>query len=256
MRRLGNTAFDKITPWISITILISLWELGVRLYDIKSWILPGPIQVFKAIVNSFDILMVHTIATFYEASLGLFISILLALMVAFILNQVDWLNRAVYPLLIVSQTIPLIILAVLFTIWFGWGLLPKVLIVILVCFFPITINLLNGLKSVDPDQINLFNSMGASSWDTFIMVKFPHALPSFFTGLKIAATYSIMAAVIGEWLGAQKGLGYFMTIKQKSFAIDEVLAAAIIICVISLALVKLIEVIAYFLMPWNRINNE
>src|SRR5690606_23215662 len=102
----------------------------------------------------------------------------------------------------------------------------------------------------------LFNSMNASLWDTFKMVKFPHALPSFFTGLKIAATYSIMAAVIGEWLGAKQGLGYFMTIKQKSFAIDEVLAAVVIICVISLGLVKLIELIEYVVIPWNRIKKE
>jgi len=256
MRKLGNTAIEKITPWFSIIILLSLWELGVRLYNIKPWILPGPVQVFYAIVNSLDILMVHTITTFYEASLGLIISIILALIVAFILNHVEWLNYAVYPLLIISQTIPLIVLAVLFIIWFGWGLLPKVLIVILVCFFPITINLINGLRSVDPDQINLFNSMNASLWDTFKMVKFPHALPSFFTGLKIAATYSIMAAVIGEWLGAKQGLGYFMTIKQKSFAIDEVLAAVVIICVISLGLVKLIELIEYVVIPWNRIKKE
>ncbi|NLB89116.1 MAG: ABC transporter permease [Syntrophomonadaceae bacterium] len=256
MRKLGNTAIEKITPWFSIIILLSLWELGVRLYNIKPWILPGPVQVFNAIVNSLDILMVHTITTFYEASLGLIISIILALIVAFILNHVEWLNYAVYPLLIISQTIPLIVLAVLFIIWFGWGLLPKVLIVILVCFFPITINLINGLRSVDPDQINLFNSMNASLWDTFKMVKFPHALPSFFTGLKIAATYSIMAAVIGEWLGAKQGLGYFMTIKQKSFAIDEVLAAVVIICVISLGLVKLIELIEYVVIPWNRIKKE
>lgn len=256
MKKLGNTAVEKITPWVAIILLLTIWELGVRFYNVKPWILPGPIQVFKAIVNSFDILMVHTLTTFYEAGLGLIISIILALIVAFILNHVEWLNHAVYPLLIISQTIPLIVLAVLFIIWFGWGLLPKVLIVILVCFFPITINLINGLKSVDPDQINLFNSMNASLWDTFKMVKFPHALPSFFTGLKIAATYSIMAAVIGEWLGAQQGLGYFMTIKQKSFAIDEVLAAVVIICVISLALVKLIELMEYFFIPWNRIKNQ
>ncbi|HZK44037.1 MAG TPA: ABC transporter permease [Syntrophomonadaceae bacterium] len=253
MKKPKNT-FRRLTPLLTLSILVLIWELGVRFYEVAPWILPGPVQVFKALVSSFDLLLVHTATTFYEASLGFFLSIILALVVAFILTSVDWLNRAFYPLLIVSQTIPLIILAVLFTIWFGWGLLPKVIIVVLVCFFPITINLINGLKSVDPDQVNLFHSMGANNWDVFKIVKFPHALPSLFTGLKISATYSVMAAVIGEWLGAKQGLGYFMTIQQKNFAIDQVIAAVVVISVISLALVKLIEIIEYFLVPWNRKN--
>lgn len=254
MKKSTNTAFSRLTPFFTLTLLFLIWEGAVRFYNVKAWILPAPLQVFKAIVSSADLLVIHTLSTFGEASLGFTVSILFALVVAFILTSIDWLNRAFYPLLIVSQTIPLITLAVLFTIWFGWGLLPKVLIVVLVCFFPITISLINGLKSVDPDQINLFYSMGASSWDTFKIVKFPHALPSFFTGLRISATYSIMAAVIGEWLGAKKGLGYFMTIQQKNFAIDKVLAAVLVICVLSLMLVKLIEIAEYFLVPWNRKN--
>ncbi len=254
MKKLANTVSKNATPGLVILILMVIWEFGVRLSNTAPWILPGPVQVFKAMLSSAHLLLMHTASTLAEAGLGFIISIILALVVAFTLTSIDWLNRAIYPLLIVSQTIPLITLAVLFTIWFGWGLLPKVLIVVLVCFFPITINLINGLKSVDPDQINLFNSMRASTWDTFRLVKFPHALPAFFSGLRISATYSIMAAVIGEWLGAQRGLGYFMTIQQKSFAIDQVLGAVIIICVISLGLVKLIEVGEYFLIPWNRKN--
>lgn len=252
MRKSGNTIYKNLAPWLVIFILIIIWEFGVRFSNTPAWILPSPLQVIKAMVASAPLLLIHTASTLTEAGIGFLLSIVLALIVAFILTSVECLNRAFYPLLIVSQTIPLITLALLFTIWFGWGLLPKVIIVVLVCFFPITINLINGLKSVDPDQINLFNSMQASSWDTFRLVKFPHALPSFFTGLKISATYSIMAAIIGEWLGAQKGLGYFMTIQQKSFAIDQVLGAVIIICFISLSLVKVIELGEYFLIPWNR----
>ena len=154
--------------------------------------------------------------------------------------------------MILSQTIPLIILAILLPLWLGWGITPKIVIVVLVCFFPIVINLLNGLDEVDPDQLSLFHSMGASNLDTFFMVKIPAALPSFFTGVRISATYSLMAAVISEWVGAQRGLGYFMTIKQKAFAIDEVLAAVLVICLISYLLVKFIDWLEYWLIPWNR----
>lgn len=253
MKKLPNI-LSKFAPLITITILFSLWELGVRLYGVEPWILPSPLQVANALITSANVLVHHTLTTLMEALLGFMVSIILAITVAFLLTNINWLNKAFYPLLIVSQTIPLITLAVLFTIWFGWGLLPKVLVVVLVCFFPITINLINGLNSVDIDQVALFHSMGASSWDTFKMVRFPHALPAFFTGLKISATYSVMAAVVGEWLGAKQGLGYFMTITQKSFAIDKVIAAVVVICIISLILVKIIEIAEYFLIPWNRLN--
>ncbi|SHG71441.1 ABC-type nitrate/sulfonate/bicarbonate transport system, permease component [Thermosyntropha lipolytica DSM 11003] len=253
MRKSANTA-HKLAPIITFLLLLLLWEAGVRVYQIKPWILPGPLAVANALVKETPLLLTHTAATLLEALSGFFIAIVLALLLGIILNSSQLLHKAIYPLLIISQTIPLIVLAVLFTIWFGWGITPKIIIVVLVCFFPITINLMEGINSVDPDQINLFRSMGASNFTIFRMVKFPSALPAFFSGLRIAATYSIMAAVIGEWLGAQKGLGYFMTLKQKSFAIDEVLAAVIIICLLSFLLVKIVDLAEYFLLPWNRIE--
>lgn len=253
MKKSANTA-HRLAPLITIALLLFFWETAVRLCDIKPWILPGPLAVINALAKEKELLLMHTAATLGEALSGFLISILLALVIGIILNHSKFLNRAVYPLLIISQTIPLIVLAVLFTIWFGWGITPKIIIVVLVCFFPITINFMEGISSVDPDQINLFRSMGASDFAIFRMVKFPSALPAFFSGLRIAATYSVMAAVIGEWLGAQKGLGYFMTLKQKSFAIDEVLAAVVIICFLSFLLVKIIDFMEYILLPWTQIE--
>jgi ABC-type nitrate/sulfonate/bicarbonate transport system permease component len=202
------------------------------------------------LVASWPLLLIHTASTMTEALLGFALAVVIAFAVAFILNQVQWLNQAIYLLLIVSQTIPIITLAPLFLIWFGWGMLPKVLVVILVCFFPVVINLLNGFNAVDPDLINLFRSMGAGRIAIFNMVKLPASLPSFFAGMKISASYSILAAVIGEWLGAQRGLGFYMTIAQKSFRVDRVLAAVVIIALLSLLVVKIIEIIERMAMPW------
>lgn len=255
MRKLIIIA-DKLSSWLVFFLLLVVWETGVRIAQVPEWILPGPWQVMSALKGNLALIYYHTQTTLGEAGLGFILSILLAFAAAFALTSLPWLNRAVYPFLIISQTIPLIVLAVLFTIWFGWGLLPKVLIVILVCFFPIAISLINGLNSVDPDQISLFRSMGASQLATFNMVKLPAAMPSFFSGLKISATYSIMAAVIGEWLGAKQGLGYYMTLQQKSFAIDQVLAAVVVICVISLILVQLVGLLERILVPWNFINDN
>lgn len=215
-----------------------------------------PSQVARVIIESKSLIWYHTQITMLEALTGFLVSIALAFLIAYLLNKYYCLKRTIYPLLILSQTVPLIVLAVLFIIWFGFGLFPKILVVVLVCFFPVSINLINGLESVDPDQLNLFRSMGANYWQIFKIVKLPSAMPSFFSGLRISATYSIMAAVIGEWMGAQRGLGYYMTIQQKAFAMDKVLASVAVICLLSLLLVKTIELLEYLIIPWNRYKNR
>jgi ABC-type nitrate/sulfonate/bicarbonate transport system permease component len=255
MRKSRNIK-NSLHPIWGLILFLALWELGVALYGIPPWLLPAPSQVLATMLDVREMLGYHSISTLVEDIYGFGLSISLALIMGLVLDSSSWLKKAIYPILVISQTIPLIVLAALLPLWFGWGLLPKILIVTLVCFFPITINLLQGLTSIDEEQLKLFKSMGASPWQTFRMVKFPAALPGFFAGLKISATYSIMAAVISEWVGAQRGLGFFMTIQQKSFAIDKVLAAVLIICILSLLLVKLVELIEYLLIPWNRSSLE
>lgn len=245
-----------IIPYVTALGLLIFWEAAVRLGHLPAYILPGPLQIIKTLAATLPLLFMHTVSTLEEAMLGFALALGIALVTAFVLNRFYWLNQAVYPLLIVSQTIPIITLAPLFLIWFGWGILPKIIVVILVCFFPIVISLLNGLNSIDPDLINLFRSMGASHIAIFKMVKFPLALPSFFSGLKISASYSIMGAVIGEWLGAQQGLGYFMTIAQKSFRVDQVLAAVVVIALLSLLIVKAVDMAEWLLTPWNRLKED
>jgi ABC-type nitrate/sulfonate/bicarbonate transport system permease component len=255
MKRLVNIA-NKMIPIATAFFLLLIWELAVRINHLPSYILPSPLQIIKTLAGTWPLLLMHTISTLEEAILGFILAIVIAFITAFLLDYFYWLNKAVYPLLIVSQTIPIITLAPLFLIWFGWGILPKIIVVVMVCFFPIVISLLNGLNSVDPDLINLFRSMGASRIAIFKMVKLPSALPVFFSGLKISASYSIMAAVIGEWLGAERGLGYFMTIAQKSFRVDRVLAAVVLIALLSLLLVKVIDLAQWFFIPWNRGQKE
>lgn len=250
MKKLNKTI--KYAPYIVFFLLVLIWEIAVAVKHVPAWLLPPPSLIVMAIWEFKSLLLIHTLATLAEALSGYLIAIGLAFIIALILNNCRWLNAGFYPLLVVTQTIPLIILAILLPIWFGFGLLPKIIIVVLVCFFPIVISFINGLGSVDIDQLNLFRSMGAKSLQTFFMVKLPAAIPAFFSGLRISATYSIMAAVISEWVGARQGLGYFMTMAQKSFRIDQVLAAVVIICFLSLLLVKMIDWSEYWLVPWNR----
>jgi ABC-type nitrate/sulfonate/bicarbonate transport system permease component len=255
MKKSANIG-HKAAPWIAFLFLLLVWELGVRFYNLPGYILAGPGKVLATMANIHQALFFHGSITLLEAVAGFILAISIAFIIAFLLDACIWLNRAVYPLLILSQTIPLIVLAVLFTIWFGFGLLPKILVVVLVCFFPVVVSLIDGLHQVDPDQLSLFRSMGASPLKTFTMVKLPAAMPSFFSGIRISATYSIMAAVIAEWLGSNRGLGYYMTLQQKQFAVDRVLAAVLVICLLSLVMVKLVDLAEYLLVPWNRSHSS
>ncbi|MGI6552569.1 MAG: ABC transporter permease [Bacillota bacterium] len=178
-----------------------------------------------------------------------------AMVLALLMDRIHCLYRAFYPLVIVSQTIPIIFLAPLLIIWFGFGILPKILVSILVCFFPVTISFFDGLANVDEELVNLLKSMGASPRQIMTMVKLPAALPSLFSGLRISATYSVMAAVIGEWLGASYGLGVFMTRASHAFSTAKVFAAILVVSLLSLAMLGLVNLTRKLLVPWAAWKN-
>jgi len=255
MRKLESIE-DKIIPASFFAILLFIWEMVARLEVIPTYILPSPTKVIKTLIINLPLLKEHILITLMEALVGFAISIIFAMVIAIIMDSIPIVKKAVYPLIITSQTIPIITIAPLFAIWFGFGYLPKIVIVVLVCFFPITISLLEGLSSVEPELLNLIKSMGASKVELYKIVKIPAALPSFFSGLKISATYSIMGATIGEWVGGKKGLGVYMMRVKQSFATDKVFAAIIIITLLSIMLLKLISFIEKKSMPWIYDKNK
>lgn len=255
MKKSGNIE-NKIIPVVFFVALLLIWEVVVDKGVIERFLLPSPIDVIKATLAMKDDLAKSTFTTLYEASIGFAISTFLAMILAVLMDSINIIKKAIYPILIVSQTIPIIALAPLFAIWFGFGALPKIIAVILVCFFPIVVSLLEGLQSVDNEVIQLMKSMGASKVRIFTMVKFPASMIAFFSGLKIAATYSIMGAVIGEWLGGDSGLGALMMVEKRSYATDKVFAVIVVIVILSMILFKLIDIFQYFSMPWNRAKNK
>lgn len=255
MKRYINTV-DKIIPVIFFFSVLALWELAVRISHIEPFILPAPSAILKAFFNIFPLMVKHTKATVYESFIGFTTSIVIAFIMAFVMDSLPIVKKALYPMVVVSQSIPIISVAPLFIIWFGYGLLPKVIVVQLVCFFPVLVSLLEGLSSVDPELLDLLRSMGAGRWKIFEMVKLPAAMPAFFSGLKIAATYSIMGAVIGEWLGAQEGLGVFMLRSQHSFYVDRVFAIILVISALSLTVFAVINLFERLLIPWNYIKED
>jgi len=231
-------------PLVAILILIGLWELATHLFAIEEWLLPSPTNI---IVEAKDVLPTfwpHFTATLGLAASGLFIGTTFGLLVATCLHVLPRVRRIFYPFLILSQNMPIIVLAPLLVIWFGFGSFPKLIVITLACFFPIAVSALGGFQQTDRELIHYMKMMGARKSQLFWKLELPYSLPAIFSGLKIAATYSVMAAVISEWLGAQKGIGVFMTLATSSYRTSRVFVAIIIVMGLSLiffAIIMLLE---------------
>lgn len=217
-----------------------------------SFMMPSPSKVWKAFLADRAILWEHAKTTLTEAGIGLAIGIALSFVISTIMDFCRPAYNAFYPILIVTQTIPTVAIAPLLTLWMGFEMQPKIVLIVLTTFFPITVALLDGYKSADPDSIRLLKTMGAGAIKCFIHIKLPYSLGYFFSGLKISVAYAIVAAVISEWLGGTKGLGVFMTRCRKSFAYDRLFSVIIYISVISLILMLIVLLVKWLLMPWER----
>jgi ABC-type nitrate/sulfonate/bicarbonate transport system permease component len=236
---------------LTVTLLV-LWELYVRSGQISATVLPTPTSIVLALANNWDVISVQTLQTLVETVLGLAAATLVGLLLAVLLDVSPAMRRAVYPLLVTSQTIPIIALAPLVLIWFGYDLGPKVLVVALYCFFPIAVACADGLLGTDPDLERLMRSMHASRWKILQLVRLPGAMPAFFSGLRIAATYSMTGAIFAEYVGAYQGLGIYMENSANAHAVVLVFAAIVVTAVLSLLLFGLVSVIERIALPWYQ----
>ncbi|MEI7616404.1 MAG: ABC transporter permease [Actinomycetota bacterium] len=236
---------------IFFLLLVAIWEIVCRTGSVPAYILPAPSTIIYSLTVNFKLMWLHILVTVFETLTGFAAAVFLGMFIAILMDGIPFVKKVLYPLIVTSQTIPIITVAPLFIIWFGYGYLPKIIIVVLICFFPISVSFLQGLGSVDLDLINLLKSMGAGKYHLYRIVKFPAALGGLFSGLKIAATYSIMGATIGEWVGGKDGIGVYMLRAKFSFATDKVFGAIIVITFLSIALLKLIELIEKKSMPWT-----
>lgn len=239
-------------PLALVAILLVAWEVYARASGVSSFVLPAPSQVVGALWDFRGAAFRHAVPTVVETVVGFSASIVAATAAAIALDRSSVARAAVEPLLVGSQTIPIVAIAPLVVVWFGFGIVPKVLVVILVTFFPITVSLLQGFASASGDATDLLRSLGASNAQTFRKLRWPTALPAFFTGLRISATYAVVAAVIGEYVGATEGLGIWMQLSQRSFRTDLVFAGILVTAVLSVALYALVVLAERLTIPWFR----
>ena len=241
--------------WRSILVLLLLfiaWEIIVKKMEIPNWFLPAPSNIFGEAVLNWNDFSVHLLSTVKLSLNGFFIGTAIGLLTAILLYLIPFLKDSLYPLLILSQNIPTIVLAPLLVIWFGFGILPKIIVITLVCFFPVTVAALDGFKQTPHELKHYLVMAGANKRQLFWKLEFPYALPSIFSGVKISATYSVMGAVISEWLGAKEGIGVYMTLASSSFRTDRVFVAIFAIMILSLLFFAIIIGLERIIVRWNK----
>jgi len=246
----GRTMRRVVPPIVLVLVLVTIWEIAVRLTAVDPIVLPAPSRVLGSLWDQRDVAVTHLVPTLVEALVGGAVSAAFAIVVAIALDRWEPARRAIEPLLVTSQTIPIVAIAPLFVIWFGFGLLPKVLIVVLVTFFPVVVALLDGFGRVDPAGEDLLESFGASPRQTFRLLRWPSALPSLFTGLRISVVYAVIGAIFGEYVGATEGLGIWMKLSQTSFRTDLVFGAILLTAIVSVALYLAVGVVERIAVPW------
>jgi putative hydroxymethylpyrimidine transport system permease protein len=233
-----------------IVLFLAAWELAIRIFNVPEYLLPAPSQVAVAMKTDWFILGPATWVTLKEVFFGFVIAAVAGIGLAVVLHISSLLRRALYPVIIGSQTVPVVVLAPILVILFGYGIMPKLMIVALICFFPIVVNGLDGLRSVDEDLIRMMKTLDASRWAIFRRVEFPAALPLIFSGMRIAATFASIGAVFGEWSGSNAGLGYVMLSATPNLLTARIFAAIVILTTIALVLFGLVSVAQRIVVPW------
>lgn len=253
LKRKSESTISKIVwPCSALAAILAIWQGICSLGEAASYMLPSPLEVAEAFVSEFPSLMEHSVITLSEAFIGLALGILLGFVIAVLMDRFDALYKAFYPIIVLTQTVPSVAIAPLLVLWFGYEMAPKVILIVITTFFPIAVGLLNGFKSADRDLQNLLRAMGANNIQIFRYIKLPGAASQFFSGLRISASYAVVGAVISEWLGGFGGLGVYMTRVKKAFAFDKMFAVIILISIISLLLIKGVELLQKKCTPWEK----
>lgn len=246
--RIPRWAGEVFPPALFIGLAILAWTLLAG--GLSSFILPSPAEVIAAGWATRAPLLEAIGATMLETAIGLTIALALGVALAAAMDLSPFLRRALYPLLVASQTVQILAIAPLLIIWFGFGLTSKVLVVVLICFFPLAVSTADGLASSDPDHVALLRSMGATRGEIWRMVRLPSALPAFFSGLRVAVTYSVVGATIGEWVGGSAGLGLYLLRSKNALRTDQVFVAMLITTLLSIGLFALVYVVERAALPW------
>lgn len=243
---------SKTAPVLVILGLLVFWELIVQIAGIPLYVLPVPSDMLGTFVKDLPALLGHAAVTVMEALTGMGISIVIGILMGILIDAMPTFKKCIYPILVVTQTVPVIVLAPIFIIYMGFGYAPKILTVVLMCFFPIVVSFSDGLGEMDEGYLNLVKTYGGSRLQIYRIVKIPMAMISLLSGLKVAATYSISGAVVGEWIASQSGLGYYILRAKNGYMLDKVFACVLMIILLSLLMNGMVKLLGYAVLPMKR----
>jgi ABC-type nitrate/sulfonate/bicarbonate transport system permease component len=241
-----------VPPLVLVAAGLVAWQWLVTASGVRPQVLPSPLRVAEQGWAAREAIWANTVPTLQVTAVGFAVSLAVGWAIAIAVDFSPWLRRALTPLLVASQTLPIIAIAPLLIIWFGFGLLPKVVVIALVTFFPVAVGLIEGFASTPRAATNLLRSMGATRWQRFRLVRLPQAMPSFFTALRIGITYAVTGAIFAEYVGATAGLGIYMSLQKNSFRTDLVLAAVVVTALLSVTLFALTFLVQRLVIPWHR----
>lgn len=244
--------FNRYISWITFALIIVMWQLFGWLELLPKYVLPTPLEIVNSYSRDYDLLLHHAKETILVGLLGLMIGVILACILALIMDSFSLFNKAIYPILVVIQTIPTIALAPILVLWLGYGTLPKVTLITMTTTFPVVVNILDGFRQTDKDTLMLFQLMKASKWQILKHLKIPFALPYFFSGLKVSVSYAFIASVVSEWLGGFDGLGVYIIRAKKLFQYDTMFAIIILVSLLSLCGMACVHIIEKKVIKWKN----
>jgi putative hydroxymethylpyrimidine transport system permease protein len=248
--RARRAAGNVLPPALLLAVLIGGWELYARLGPVDNFILPAPSEIAGALWRDRGLLWDNLLVTAQEVGLGVLVALVLGFALAVALHFSGTLRRGTYPLLVASQAVPIVIIAPLLVVWFGFGILPKLAIIALVCFFPIVVTTLDALGAVDPDQIKLLRTLDASRWQAFRYAEAPAALPAALSGAKIAVAVAVIGAVFAEYAGSSEGLGHLMLQAIPQLETPRAYAAVVLLAAFAVSLFSILALAERRLVPW------
>ena len=247
--RMLNAAW--LRPLLFLVMIIAAWDLAIRIFQIPAYQVPSPGEVIVVLWQSWPELLSQTWPTTYATVAGFLLSALFGIPIAMLIAGSKTIESYVYPLLVFSQSIPKVAIAPLFVVWFGFGLLPKVISAFLLGFFPVVVSAVQGFKSVDPDMVDLARAMKGSRFQVFCAVNLPHALPAIFSGLKVSVTLAVVGAVVGEFVGSNSGIGYVLQRSIGTFDLPTMFAALVILALLGVVLFWIVDRIERLVIPWH-----
>jgi NitT/TauT family transport system permease protein len=240
-----------IVPALGLMALVLVvWEITIRLFKVPTFVLPAPTAVIYSLVESRTQLLNATSSTALEVLFGFVVAAAVGIAVALVIARFERFGHALYPLIVLFQNVPKVALAPIFILWFGYDLAPKVLLIVVIAFFPVAIDMLAGLQAVEPSFVALMESVGASKTKILLRVRIPHALPHLFAGLKVAITFSVIGAIVGEFAGANAGLGYVIQFASTQLDTPLIFSGLLVVSVLGLAFYYVVELAERLLVPW------